>query len=522
MPKFIDLRAYDGPETIEADICIVGAGAAGITLARELGSGPRSVVLLESGGMELEGATQFLYNGTQTGVRYFDLSACRLRYFGGTTNHWGGWTFYNSELDFEGRPELGLPGWPFPYDELVPYLERAAELLEIDFDRYDPARNAEAAGFDPALLIEQQADIFRSTTYQQTPRKLFAPEFRRDLEERRNLRVFLNANVTYVQLEPSGNAVDHLVTRTLEGKRVTVRAKAHVLACHAIENARLLLASNDVQGGGIGNTSDMLGRNFMDHIHVAHGQLIPGAEALPGLYYRSYGALPRFVLSVPDETRRREELTSYSMGFKAQYPDDRLYRSMRYLKKSFFRPYERQVGDAIRTVVSDLGTAARLAPAGLGLREREILHFSLDQNCYQAPNPNSRITLLPERDALGVPKVNLHWELSELDLHSLNRGQELVVRELSALGFGRFAVEPLTMDVLRENVVGHYHHLGTTRMAATAREGVVDADCRVHEVANLYVAGSSTFPVAGRSGPTFSIVAMAMRLANHLDRSVPA
>jgi choline dehydrogenase-like flavoprotein len=253
MPDFIDLRTYDGPLDIECDVCIAGAGAAGITLARELARPGVSVVMLEAGGRELDGATQLLYSGTNTGIRYFDLTACRLRYFGGTTNHWGGRTNYHTPLDFEGMPDVGLPSWPLSRDELIPQLSRAAEMLQHDFGLYEPIAAVGEEGHDSDRIIESHSPQLRTIPYLSTPRRRFAPEFRAELEVRDGLRVFLYANLAHIQLEENGAAVQHFLAKTLDGKELRIRARAHVLACHAIENARLLLASNDVQTSGIGN-----------------------------------------------------------------------------------------------------------------------------------------------------------------------------------------------------------------------------------------------------------------------------
>ncbi|MEL6226423.1 MAG: GMC family oxidoreductase [Pseudomonadota bacterium] len=524
MTNFIDLNAYDGDAAIEADICVVGAGAAGITLARSLARAKLSVVLLEAGGMELDGATQLLYSGDNTGIRYFDLTACRLRYFGGTTNHWGAYTNFNSRLDFEGRPELGLPAWPFAYDDLVPYLQRAAEMLELDWNQYAPEAHAANAGESVSDLVENTTERLATTVFQKTRHRKFSESFADDLKAQANLRVFLNANLTRVQLRPDAGAVEHFRFQSLGGKTLRVRARAYVMACHAIENARLLLASNDVVAAGVANRSDQVGRNFMDHVHVFQGELISTDQTVPPLYSNDgkrwgrfdYNYATRCVAAVTDETSRAEDMQSYYMGLHAADPGDAQFNAMLTLQDTFFEPLNRRVLSALAATASAPATSARLVGQRFGFVSRRPRTFRLDHRIDQAPNPDSRITLRDERDALGLPKINLHWDITDLDVHSFNRGQDITVAELSAAGFGRFAVRPFTKAELRENLLGHYHHLGTTRMSASPSSGVVNGDGRAHDVPNLYIAGSSTFPVAGKSGPTMSIVAMAMRMADHL------
>jgi choline dehydrogenase-like flavoprotein len=221
-------------------------------------------------------------------------------------------------------------------------------------------------------------------------------------------------------------------------------------------------------------------------------------------------------MALTDEARRRERMLSYYMNFDVIYADDDVYDALAHLRNSFFEPFDRSVLNAAGRIVGDLPAALRITQEESGSRPRQMAYLRLQQRIDQAPNPQSRITLTSEHDALGLPKINLHWDITDLDVHSWQRGQEIMLRELSALGFGRFAVEPITADLARANVVGHYHHMGTTRMSASPRDGVVDADCKVHGVENLFVAGSSTFPTGGSSGPTMTIIAMAIRLADHL------
>ncbi|MFU8816324.1 MAG: GMC oxidoreductase [Pseudomonadales bacterium] len=529
MTDFIDLNHYDGPDDIQCEVCIAGAGAAGIVLARQLANRGVSVVLLESGGTQLDADTQLLYEGTNTGLPYWDLMACRLRYLGGTTNHWGGITNHLSELDMSRRPEVGLPGWPLSHAEIMPYVRQAAELLEVEFERYQPAAALEREGNDPALMVERQSPLLSTISFATSERKRFAAEFGADLAARENLRLFLNANVTHIQLDPGGGAVRHFEAASLAGKRIRVSARAHVLACHAIENARLLLLSNDVQQQGIGNRSDQLGRNFMEHVYVETGQLL-GTDALPAFYLGNVAQrkdpVPRnatgFVVALSDAARQHNEMLSYYVNFNVVYADEAIYRSLSYLRSSLFEPFSPRIWQAMTGVMSDLVAAGRITQEELGLRSRKIGYLQLHHRIEQAPNPSSRITLIDERDALGLPKVNLHWDITDLELHSFKRGQDLVVQELSALGIGRFAPEPMTEERVRSQLRGHYHHMGTTRMSGSATSGVVNGDCRVHEVANLYVAGSSTFPTAGRSGPTLTIIALALRLADHLATRVRA
>lgn len=532
MAGLIDTRAYPGPGEIDCDLCIAGAGAAGITLALKLARPDRRIVLLESGGLEFDGETQGLYRGRTTGQPYFNLTSCRLRFFGGTTNHWGGRCNVPRRIDFERRPGLGLPGWPIGYDELMPYIEQAAALLGIDRQALDPFAHPESAPVDVSLAVDDSTDVLRTMSSLQSPPKsrLFNPRFRDEIASLPDTNVFLFANLTHIGLAENGATVRDLTVKTLTGKTLRVRAKIVVLACHAIENARLLLASNDVARAGIGNAGDQVGRHFMDHLHVQGDRFVANPERPLDFYYPADAIAPRALRQVrpyfafEDEILRSNEMLQYNCTLTPRYTpaQKQTGAAVSRLVRGFFEPFDMQMARDVGTLLRHARDAAPSAAARLGLGKRSPSYFEVIHNIEQAPNPDSRVTLTSEADALGVPIVSLHWRLSEVDYRSFARGQELFTAEASALGLGRFAPQPLTREFVEQTVLGHWHHMGTTRMSASPDAGVVDTDCRVHGTRNLYVAGSGVFPSATSSGPTMMLIALALRLAEHLDTQVRA
>jgi choline dehydrogenase-like flavoprotein len=532
MAGLIDTRTYSGPLEIDCDLCIAGAGAAGITLALKLARPGRRIVVLESGGLEFDGETQGLYRGRTTGQPYFNLTSCRLRFFGGTTNHWGGRCGLPRPMDFESRPGVGLPGWPIGYDELMPYIEQASALLSIDPRALDPFANPEAAHADLSLAVDGRTDVLRTVPSLQSPprSRLFNPRYRDEIASLPDTSVFLFANLTHIGLAENGATVEALTVKTLTGKTLRVRARVVVLACHAIENARLLLASNDVQGAGIGNASDQVGRNFMDHLHVQGDRFVANPERPLDFYYPADALAPkaqrefRPYFAFEDEILRGNEMLQYSCTLVPRYTPTqrRTGAAVARLVKGFFDPFDMQMAKDVGTLLQHPMHTAPSVVARLGIGKRAPSHFEVIHNIEQAPNPDSRITLTSEPDALGVPIVSLHWALSEVDYRTFARGQELFMAELSALGLGRFAPQPLTRAFVEQTVLGHWHHMGTTRMSTSSGAGVVDPDCRVHSTRNLYIAGSGVFPSGTSSGPTMMLIALALRLAAHLDTQVLA
>jgi choline dehydrogenase-like flavoprotein len=525
----IDARAYAGPTEIECDLCIAGAGAAGITLALKLAKPGRRVVLLESGGLEYDGDTQALYMGRATGQPYFNLTSCRLRYFGGTTNHWAGYCNLPSRIDFESRPALGLPGWPVGYDELMPYIARASAHLGIDPLRLDPFVHPDHAPDDLALAVDGKSDVIRTQFNLQSPleSRRFNPRFRNEVASLPDATVLLSANLTHIGMAENGATVRDLTVKTLTGKELLIRPTVVVLACHAIENARLLLASNDVVSAGIGNAGDQVGRNFMDHLRVQASRLVPSPERPLDFYLRDMitpepGRQVWTLFSFEDGARHRNDMLYYCCSLTAQYEPvlERVRDAGSRVAKSFFEPFDLQMAKDVGTLLRHPASAAENFAARLGFANRVPTYFELLHHIEQAPNPSSRIRLTEERDVLGVPTVLLHWALSEADHRTFARGQELLTTELSALGLARFAPEPVTPALVEQKVVGHYHHMGTTRMSPSPASGVVDSDCRVHGTHNLFVAGSGVFPSATSSGPTMMLTALALRLAEHLDTKI--
>lgn len=517
MTAFVNARQADLSQLPVADICVIGAGAAGITLALEMAARKKSVLLVEAGAFEIEGKTQALYVAPNTGVPYYDLASCRLRYAGGTTNHWSGFCRANDPIDYEGRPEIGLPAWPVKHDTLLPYLERAAKLLEIDSNFFSPADQLKAKGLDPDLLLDRHSGMFVTKNFQLAKNIRFRTRFRQDLEQSQYIHPVENLNVVEIMLDGSGRRVDHLRAVTTDGKTTEIRAKSFALCCHAIENARILLSSDSSIPGGIGNRHDHVGRYFMEHPHIFASRMIP-SDKFPRLYDRFY--LQRYGLNanlgVSEDQMRKHGIMNYYCRFNpVSFRDTEVLRAARKLPSRMMQPATFGLFRDMTRLLSDMpGTANSVARQFD--KDRAPLYYQLEHRIEQAPSRDSRVTVGADRDKLGMRPVTFHWALSDLDVKTINVGQDLVVRELSALNMGRFEVETITLPMLRDRVLGHFHHTGTTRMADNYADGVVDANLKVHDVDNLYVGGSSVFPTTGYSGPTMTLVAFSIRLADHL------
>ena len=502
---FADARNLEAGQVLVADVCIVGAGAAGITLARELIPSGLRVVVLESGGFEPDADTQDLYDGVVTGLQTNTLNTCRFRYFGGSTNRWAGWCRPLEADVFDDRPGVA-GGWPIDAAELEPYYPRANATCGIGAVEFDAPSVAERSGRE---LLDLSPSRVRQVIYQYSEPVRFGSAYREELEGAADVTVYLHANLTNIELVEAGGAVRALQGATLAGPHFEVQADRYVLAMGGVENARMLLASRDQEPAGVGNERDLVGRYFMEHPHVYRGAAIVARDDVDVSFY-----LSRHQALTVDEDHP-EGVEAEVMPALALAPELRGEEGLLALACQLSRLNPADVDDQLGAIgFEDVEALVRRGEGG-GMNT-----YTLHIRAEQRPLSDSRVTLAEERDPLGIPRATLHWKIADVDRADLRRGLEILGAELGRAGVGRLWM-PLDPDGLYpiEPITGGCHHMGTTRMAASADEGVVDANCRVHGLDNLYIAGSSVFASGGHANPTLAIVALAHRLADMLESS---
>lgn len=513
---FIDGRGIPNGTILETDIAIIGAGAAGITIARELIGGAHRVALIESGGFDLDDATQALYEGESKGVDY-PLDAARLRYFGGSTNHWGGWCRPLAPIDFEARPWLPHSGWPITRAILDPYYDRAQRICQLGSGAFDDAEAWRAStGWRP---LDLPGDDFVTRFFLYSPPTRFGETYRSDIAGAGNITAYLNSNVTEIVPNEAATRVERLRVATLnsdgsDGRQFEIRPRLCILASGGIENARLLLLSDSVQKNGLGNGRDLVGRFFMEHVHVP-GQVALIAVADPDImpaYYNEPkpvgGASVRAILMPSDAYLRREQRLSVNIAVYPQRPA---------ATGGDMGAGESETGDMAGALESGILQLLRPAQDAAKTAIRRPTIFGASCAAEPVPLPHNRITLSASRDALGQRRTILDWRPSPLEHRDLNRNMDAMARAFGAWGGGIVRVLFAERnDWVTEEIGWGNHHMGTTRMADDPGQGVVDANCRVHGLSNLYVAGSSVFPTGGPVNPTLTIVALGMRLADHI------
>ncbi len=511
-----DFATFDADQPLACDICIAGAGAAGISIALEFAGHGERVILLESGGHDYEDLTQALYAGQNLGRPYFDLDIPRVRFFGGSTNHWGGMCAPLDPLDFEKRDWVPHSGWPIAAPDLAPYYARAHPLLGLGPFNYRPAEIA-PPGID--FLAFQPDRICPKMWRYSVPAINFGVAYRELLAKASNVDVLLHANLVDIETDPAASRVSAYRIQSLEGKIARIQARSYVLALGGLENPRLLLSSDSVVAGGLGNQRDLVGRFFMDHIRIIGGSVLSIQDG----WYEAYAELirdghqVRCGLTPGTEAQAREGILN-SMLMLGEKDVGRMrspgYTSLAEIRKAFAKgEIPAHFGGDLVAILEDLNGVVR------GFYERVDPSIYIGMEAEQSPNPDSRVVLGRDRDQLGMRRGNLDWRLSAIDKRSARMLLELLGQEIARLELGRVQmVDWLAQndDAWSDDIGGHFHHMGTTRMASDQSRGVVDADCRVFGIANLYIAGSSVFPTSGCANPTLTVTALALRLADHL------
>ena len=541
--------------TLTADVVVVGGGPMGIVTGLELGDAGHRVLLIESGSVKFDRETQALAGQAGNDPWHVSSDVAIRRQLGGTSALWGGRCVPFDPIDFEPRPVVPETLWPVEYDEMTRYLDRACEWAQCGKAAFSAREVPELAdarmiqGFDDGDVITTSLERWSLPTH-------FGRFYRRRLEQSERLEVITGLTCTNIACDPAAGDVDHLELASLDGRRATARGRVYVLAAGGLESTRLLMASNDVHPQGIGNGSGHLGRWYMAHTEarVACVHLSTPPESTiheheldaDRVYVRR-----RFTFS--PELQKRKGLSNAAIWFVNPPMGDPSHGSgilsgvyltlTSPVGRFMLAEAIRQAGtrtsgtvrkrDHVRNILRDLLPAARFAISfsyrrflkggrkapGFFVRSAANV-YPLDYHGEHLPNPDSRVMLSSERDALGVPRIRTEMCFSEQDVANVERAMRELDAALREAGVGH--LEYLYDDVAAgvwECLRGAsgFHQTGTTRMAASDKDGVVDANLAVFGTESLFVASTSVFPTSSQANPTLTGLAFAVRLAEHLD-----
>jgi choline dehydrogenase-like flavoprotein len=533
--SIIDTNKLPPNSVLDTDICVVGAGAAGITLVNELNGSSQSVCLVESGGYDPDDNTQSLYDLDNVGYPVRENFMSRARYFGGTCNLWAGRSMKLTEIDLTTRDWVPHSGWPLAYSELQIYYAKAEKILKLpSFDAFEKITLQRGMSQAEKALFDNDQLKPNISVWAKKPLR-FGAAFKSRLKRSRNVTVQLNANATEVLLNPEGNAVSELRISTLSGITARIRAKLVVLACGGLENARLLLVSRNVQSNGIGNQFDLVGRFFMDHPRTVFGKIrLSGKQRLPlllGIPVRD--GIGQLGIQLSENVQREERLLNNYLSLERHWSPQTakayssFIHSMKILLRRGYSGKRLSLSGAKLASIPELIyllSPRELMPHFLyrvfkAAREKmgkELTELTVVNYCEQAPNPESRVFLSQERDRLNMNRLILDWKVAAEETKTLIRLQQLLDLYLRKNQMGYLDKD--SIGVGSPAYTDASHHIGTTRMSDNPRNGVVDANSKVHGVENLFIAGSSVFPTCGYANPTWTITALAIRLADHLNK----
>lgn len=526
---FVSAGEIPENQSLDADLLIIGGGPAGLILAREMcGLGLKTVVL-ESGGLAFSRDVQLLNRGEVGGAPNHVPIHSRYRVYGGSTTRWGGQCVPLEPIDFEARDGIPHTGWPFDRAHLEPYYQRAAMSLGCNPLGFGAAAWEAHAGPLPPV---DQSEITTSAIAFANPLDIGAA-LRADLEKAPNLSIVLGGTATAIETSDDMSSVIAVRYATLDGRRGTCAARKVVLATGGIENARLMLASTDRSADGVGNEHGLVGRYLIDHPYLMPGWFEPDDPA----HDRGWHIIETFeaaaadqgahaVFTLKEDIRRKENLPgcvgyfmrreAWQLGRDYVAPGGRALVHMAEVARGSLVA-DKDIGahafNLVRSSPSAVRTLAGWAGAAFASRPKAALRICLEST----PNPDSRVTLGDDLDALGQRLPRIDWKVNDCDWAALHRFRHSFAASLQKSGAGRLVYDdgvdregyPLTMK-------GGKHHMGTTRMHDDPRHGVVDANLRVHGMENCYILGSSAFPTGGWANPTLTIVALTLRLSDHL------
>lgn len=549
-----DARNIAANSHLEADLCVIGGGAAAITLALGYMKSGRSVIIIPGGGPNQTSFGIDLYRGAVSPQGSHEpIEENRLRMWGGTTTVWGGRCIPFDPIDFEKRDWVPNSGWPINLDELQPYIAKATEISEAGKADYDarsvfPKTQAEILkGFDDETFATWPLERWSVPTD-------YSKRYKAEFESAPNVRVLLHAHAIHLQMANGGGALESVKAACSPGKDFIVKARDTVIACGALENARLLLAARDVLPHGIGNQHDLVGRYYQSHRFGVCGHVElkkPDKDFIyefekdnEGVYCRRrFWLTPKaqqehqlcnvvgfFFRTVSGASEHRNAMVSTVLLAKmvlggARKGPRRLFQILKDQRKEFVT----HLGIVIKDGPSIFGQLAAVAYTRFFQKRRlpmvlppkKVNRFPLFFQTEHAPLHDSRVVLNEASvDEFGMPRLEARIKFEDIDYRTITTFISLFKKRIEETGLGIFHLSEADKDFLanpeKQEFNSNSHNIGTTRMSDNPESGVVDRNCKVHSVANLHVAGSSVFPTSGHANPTLMIIALALRLADHL------
>jgi choline dehydrogenase-like flavoprotein len=550
----IDPKKYETGTIVQSDICIIGGGPAAISLALSFLNQNCHIILLAGGTWTETQKNRGLNKGfVNPECSHEPLEENRRRVFGGGSSVWGGRCVPFDPIDFEPRSWVPNSGWPISYHQLVPYYRTALQFCEAGENNFDarvvfPGINSQIIeGLDGEDIVSYKLERW-------SPPTRFARRYKRELENSPDIHIYLDAHVTNLNAETRADHIDS-VNVVIGSSEIKITANKFILAAGGIENPRLLLSSKSAfHPNGIGNQNDQVGRYYMCHLTGTFGAINPvnRKEILfpfevdnQGIYCRRrWWLTPKIqkkdqiangimYLNGPVNVKDHKEPTESAVILAKSITGILAERS----PKTIWNKLKRAVKDLNEHLLFTLRNSHKVIPFFFDLGIKRITNRRLPLRLpslkskwlyvyfqtEHAPNPESRISLSDVKDRLGIQLPVVKVAFTELDIQTVIRAYQIFFESFNKLNKGDISFDENTLrqSVLEEieNFSSQAHHLGTTRMSNDPSKGVVDSNSKVHGISNLYIAGSSVFSTGSHANPTLTLIALALRLADHLKKS---
>jgi len=526
----IDANNIESKSIFKADICILGGGIAGIVLANELLSTNKNIILLESGSEQYDDKTQGLYEAESTPSIFPNPRASRLRFLGGSSNHWENSTERFSPIDFKKRDWISDSGWPLTYGELEPYYTKAEEYAKVDKGGYQ---------FEFWKEKFNSTDIFsKSTLFSSTVSKssLYPTQFYREygdnLARAKNIKIITNANVVNLKYNTETQVVNSAIFRTFKDEQHQVDANTFIMCFGGIENARMLLTFNEKYKNKLGNEYDNVGRYFMEHPTVRAAHFLPLQENKLDKIYEGTIDDELYITaraSLSEAAQMAHRTNNLRMYFtKRSKIELSAGISSSHIISNSIKNSEtpEEFGGHLLNIIKDIDHIAEAflrkeLDTSFFDSTHEFGGYQIISMIEQTPDRNNRVQLGKEKDSLGIKKVKIDFRVTETDKEKTWTTLELLAKDPSIQSIGRVRLLKDRDSRIWTSQLGFgQHHMGTTKMSDNVKSGVVDPSLKVFGTKNFYISGSSVFPTGGHVPPTLTIIAVTIRLAHTLKSTI--
>lgn len=521
----INTNLYNSNISLNADVCILGAGVAGIVLANELMPYFKNIALIESGGIDYSVETQSLYAAETKHELFPDTSTSRLRMLGGSSNHWENSTETFDPIDFEKREWVDNSGWPINYSDISDYYTKAAQYCGVGEDGYK---------VDTWEKLLNKKDLFFKSNLIDTgitkngiPPTRFFEKYGDKLINNNNITVYKNANVTNIIYEPDSQKVKTITFQSFNKIRHNISANAFIMCFGGIENARIMLEFNSKYNNVLGNQNDNVGRYLMEHPTIRAAHLYPfKKEDFPlykGAMHEGKGIVGNLKLSA--SSLRKNKSLNMRMYLHSQSKLTLSHGvSSLHILSEHARDFDiaDNFGTHLFNIIKDIGTVSDT------ISRKKFDHQLFDDSdafggfqviamMEQTPYRNNRIKLGSEKDIFGIRKIIIDWKVTQKDKDMAWKSLEILANSVGEEALGRVRLlKERDTRIWKSQLGFSHHHIGTTRMGFSEKNGVVDLNQRVFGTKNLYISGSSVFPTGGHVPPTLTIVALTIKLADHI------